>query len=119
VEDIRRAPKRLACFSEAARQQNAQMKAFLFANIYNHPVITEECGRSVQCLEELFLFFLERPGSMPEAYEEMSQSVARHFVVCDYIAGMTDQFLLRQHAEHLGNGRHSAASSPREPQQIR
>jgi len=102
VDDIRRAPSRLARFSDAVRQQNAQLKAFLFVNIYDHPVITEECARSVHCLEELFLFFLEKRGSMPESYEAMSQSVARHIVVCDYIAGMTDQFLLRQHREHFG-----------------
>lgn len=118
VEDIRRAPVRLAGFSEAVKQQNAKLKAFLFANIYNHPVITEECSRSVQCLEELFLYFLGQPGSMPESYEEMAQSVARHIVVCDYIAGMTDKFLLRQHREHLGETLHSSPSSAEAPQQI-
>ncbi len=115
VEEIRRAPRRLAGFSEPARQQNAQMKAFLFANIYNHPVITEECGRSVQCLEELFLYFHGHPGSMPESYEELVRSVPRHIVVCDYIAGMTDQFLLRQHREHLVDATQSSAPSTREP----
>ena len=78
VDDIRRAPRRLAGFSEAAREQNAQLKKFLFANIYNHPVITEECGRSVQCLEELFLYFLEHAGTMPESYEEMAEGTERH-----------------------------------------
>ena len=102
VEDIRHAPVRLARFSEPARGQNAQLKGFLFSHIYNHPLITEDCTHSVQCLEELFAFYLRQAGSMPELYEEMSQTTARHIVVCDYIAGMTDQFLLRQHHEHLG-----------------
>jgi dGTPase len=118
VEDIRRAPTRLAGFREEVRKQNARVKTFLFANIYNHPVITEECSRSVQCLEELFLYFLEQAGTMPESYEEMAQNVARHIVVCDYIAGMTDQFLLRQHREHLGDSLHSSPPSAQEPQQI-
>jgi dGTP triphosphohydrolase len=38
---------------------------------------------------------------MPAAYEEQAQSQPRPVVVCDYIAGMTDQFLLRQHREHF------------------
>jgi dGTPase len=118
VDDIRLAPSRLACFSEPVKQQNAQLKTFLFANIYDHPIITEECGRSVECLEELFLLFLEKPGSMPESYEEMAQSVPRQVVVCDYIAGMTDQFLLRQHREHLGNANRTAISSVPKPQQL-
>lgn len=116
VEEIRLLPARLARFSETVREQNAQLKAFLFKNIYNHPVITEECVRSVQCLEQLFLYFVDQPDSMPDTYEEMAASVARHVVVCDYIAGMTDQFLLRQYREHLGNV--SSSPSVKEPQQI-
>jgi dGTPase len=119
VEDIRRAPRRLARFSESAREQNAQLKKFLFANIYNHPVITEECGRSVQCLEELFLFFLENVGTMPESHEEAARGTERHFVVCDYIAGMTDQFLLRQHRERLGDGVKGRMSGRGEAQRLR
>jgi len=109
VEDVRRAPVRLVRFSETAREQNAQLKGFLFAHIYNHPLITEDCNRSIGCLEELFAYYLEQAGSMPEPHEEMSRATARHIVVCDYIAGMTDQFLLRQHHERLGS---SAGTSP-------
>ena len=116
VEEIRLLPTRLAGFSESVREQNAQLKAFLFRNIYNHPVITEECARSVQCLEQLFLYFVDQPHSMPDTYEEIATTVARHVVACDYIAGMTDQFLLRQHREHLGN--FSSSPSAKEPQQI-
>ena len=102
-EDVRRAPARLARFSESARDQNRLLKGFLFAHIYNHPLITEDCERSIRCLEELFAFYLHQPGTMPESYEAMVRDVPRHVVVCDYIAGMTDQFLLRQHQERLGS----------------
>jgi dGTPase len=103
TEDIRRAPKRLAGFSEAATAHNAQLKRFLFAHIYNHPIISEDRDRSVECLEELFRYYLESRGSMPAFYEELAQTEPRHVIVCDYIAGMTDQFLLRQHHEHFGD----------------
>jgi len=39
---------------------------------------------------------------MPAAYEEATAQSPRAIVVCDYIAGMTDQFLLRQHHEQFG-----------------
>ena len=102
TNEIRRAPKRLAGFSEGAASQNAALKRFLFAHIYNNPAITEDRDRSVKCLEELFAYYLATPGSMPASYEEFAQTEARHVIVCDYIAGMTDQFLLRQHREHFG-----------------
>jgi dGTPase len=103
AEEIRRVPQRLARFSEPARAQNAQLKGFLFAHIYNHPLITEDSTRSVACLAELFTYYLQQRGSMPDSQEEAARNMPRHFVVCDYIAGMTDQFLLRQYQEQFGD----------------
>ena len=103
VEDIRCAPSRLAGFSEEGRAQNAQLKKFLFAHIYNHPSITDDSRRSVACLAELFAYYLHQRGSLPDSQEHAAQRVPRHLVVCDYVAGMTDQFLLRQHQEHFGS----------------
>ena len=54
TDDIRSTPQRLAGFSAKAAQGNAQLKRFLFAHIYDHPAITQERDRSVQCLAELF-----------------------------------------------------------------
>ena len=101
TEDIRHAPKRLAGFSDAAAARNAKLKRFLFSHIYDHPAITEDRDRSVACLEELFRFYLDSNGSMPASYEELAQIAPRHVIVCDYIAGMTDQFLLRRYQEHF------------------
>jgi len=109
VDDIRHAPRRLAGFSDAFTQRNAEMKRFLFKHIYNHPAITEDRDRSIRCLEEVFLYYLDSPGSMPPSHEESAQTEPRHVVVCDYIAGMTDQFLLRKHQEHFGPSAASAA----------
>src|SRR5262249_26170958 len=99
VEDIRSAPNRLAGFSDLAAQRNSELKRFLFAHIYNHPAITEDRDRSVRCLEELFNYYLATSGTMPSAYEEAASSSPRHIVVFDYVAAMTDQFLLGRHAE--------------------
>jgi dGTPase len=102
VEDVRRAPRRLAGFSEEFAARNGELKRFLFRHIYNSPAIAEDRDRSMKCLEELFAYYLESPGSMPAPHEELTGTEARHVVVCDYIAGMTDQFLLRQHRQQFG-----------------
>ncbi len=112
VGSIRQAPIRLAGFSDAAAAQNRDLKRFLFAHIYNHPAVAEDRDRSVKCLEELFIYYLGRKGSMPVTYEELTQMESRHVIVCDYIAGMTDQFLLRQHREHFGDSSHGKSATP-------
>ena len=102
VDEIRRTPKRLVGFSEDLGARNMELKRFLFAHIYERAVITVDRDRSIRCLEELFRYYLTSPGSMPVSHEELTHSEPRHVAVCDYIAGMTDQFLLRQHREHFG-----------------
>src|SRR6266699_2868409 len=104
-------------FNEALKRlldqlANDLLKRFLYTHVYERPEITEDRDRSVQCLDELFAFYVESPGTMPASYEELAQMAPRYVVVCDYIAGMTDQFLLRQHADHLdsSSGGKSATS---------
>jgi dGTPase len=104
VDDVRMLPKRIAGFSSELSARNAELKRFLFANIYDRPVITEDRDRSVRCLAELFDYYFATAGSMPASYEEMTRLEPRHVVVCDYIAGMTDQFLLRQHHHVFAGG---------------
>jgi dGTPase len=111
ADDIRRASRRPAGFSDAFAGRNRELKRFLFKHIYDHPAIAEDRDRSVRSLEELFVYYLDSPGSMPPSHEESARAEARHVVVCDYIAGMTDQFLLRKHQEQFG----SAASSRSDP----
>jgi dGTPase len=102
VEDIRRLPRRLAGFSPEAAVKNRQLKEFLGKNVYSNPAIAEDRDRSVSALDALFTFFVEQPGRMPKHYAELAEREPRHRVVCDYIAGMTDHFLLRQCEEFLG-----------------
>jgi dGTPase len=102
VEDVRRQPNRLVGFSPDVAEQNASLKRFLSARLYSNTAIAEERDRSVAALEALFRFFLDHPDRMPPQYAEAAQREPRHRVVCDYIGGMTDHFLLRQCRELLG-----------------
>jgi len=102
VEAIRRHPTRLAGFSADAATQNATMKRFLMSHIYSLPAISEDRDSSVASLDSLFCFFLDHPDRLPKYYAELARSEPRHQVVCDYIAGMTDHYLLRQCRELLG-----------------
>jgi dGTPase len=102
VEEVRRAPRRLAGFNASMAAENATFKKFLHARLYNHPAIVGDRERSVEALGQLFDFYMEHPEAMPKAHAELAQHGPKYRVVCDYIAGMTDHFLLRQHSELLG-----------------
>ncbi len=102
VEDVSAREKRLAGFSAGVAAENASLKRFLMSRVYSDPAIAEERDRSVAALDALFCFFLEHPERMPAHYAELARSEPRHRIVCDYIAGMTDHFLLRQCHQMLG-----------------
>jgi dGTPase len=102
VEEIRNAPRRLAGFSPAIAKVSAAMKQFLLRWLYNDATIVEERERSVEALDELFNHYLEHPEAMPEYFSHQAHQQERHRVVCDYIAGMTDHFLLDQHQKNVG-----------------
>jgi dGTPase len=70
--------------------------------LYMHPVIVEERDRSIEALRQLFQYYLDHPEAMPHYFAAQAEREPRHRVVCDYIAGMTDHFLLQQHRETLG-----------------
>jgi len=101
VEDVRRQANRLAGFSREMAGQNASLKRFLLARVYSLPAIAEERDRSAAALGELFRFYLEHPDRMPAQYAEAARQEQLHRVICDYIAGMTDHFMLRQCRELL------------------
>jgi dGTPase len=109
VEDIRCEPLRMAGFSPAVAADNAALKRFLVARLYSDAMIVGDRERSVEALGELFEFYMAHPEAMPKGYAELAQHRPRHRVVCDYIAGMTDHYLLRLHAELLGSGQARSA----------
>jgi dGTPase len=108
VEDVRRLTRRLAGFSPQVTTENAALKKFLLDRLYDQPAIVLDRERSVEALGQLFEFYLGHPDAMPKSYAELAQREPRHRVVCDYIAGMTDHFLLRQHQDLLGASSASA-----------
>jgi dGTPase len=103
IDEVRRWPERLAGMSPQMSAANACLKHFLAINLYNNPAITSDRDHSIECLARLFHFYLGKLESMPPDHEQQALTVSRHIVVCDYIAGMTDQFLLKQYRDHFGN----------------
>ena len=102
VQEVREYPTRLAGFSPQAAQQNATVKQFLMRRLYSNETIVEDRDQSIASLDALLRLYLNDPARMPAYYAQLAQHEPAHRVVCDYIAGMTDDFLLRQYREQVG-----------------
>ena len=97
ADAVRRHPQRLVAFSPDVERQRRQLKDFLYANVYFSPVIKADKEQGEQVISGLFEFFMHSPAELPPAYQEKIQQEPLHRIVCDYIAGMTDNYVQQQH----------------------
>jgi dGTPase len=102
VEDVRAYRRRLAAFTPEAAETSRALKRFLFEQVYASPALGTDRQRSVEMIGELFQYFLDDPGRLPEPYSRQALDEPAHRVVCDYIAGMTDVFFHRTYDQTLG-----------------
>jgi len=100
---VRACPTRLVALGRPMMRENGKVKEFLFARLYSHQSVNSERQRLTDCIRGLFAYYLKHPRSLPAFYFDESQHEPIHRVVCDYIAGMTDHYLLEQHRKLLGN----------------
>jgi dGTPase len=99
VAAVRSKRSRLVGLSPAASRQNQRLKDFLLRNLYSHPSIRAERRKITDSVSGLFRYFLEHPRSLPASYQKNREPLRR--VVCDYIAGMTDHYLLEQYRKYV------------------
>jgi dGTPase len=97
VEDVRRWPTRMCAFSPQVEEERLQIKDFLYRNVYFSPLLERDKKAGEQVIAELFAFFLKSPQDLPAGYQEKARQEPLHRVVCDFVAGMTDGYILEQH----------------------
>ncbi len=92
VEKVRRAETRLLGFDEKIAQQNRELKFFLHRNLYDHEIMREPRKRAQRLIEKLFVYYVENPRKLPESHSSRISLLGLERIVCDYIAGMTDNY---------------------------
>jgi dGTPase len=102
LADVRLHKERLAAFSPEVESERKQIKDFLYENLYYSPSLAGEKDDAEQIVTELFAFWMKNPSALPPYYEEKAAQESLPRVVCDYIAGMTDHFIIEQYERHCG-----------------
>ena len=99
LDDIRALDSRVAVFSAEAEAQRHEEKRYLYNTLYTCSALELEHSKAEEVVTELFDFWVANPEELPDSYipEIQTEGLAR--VVADYIAGMTDNFILLQYAD--------------------
>jgi dGTPase len=99
LADIREIDGRVAVFSAEAEAERVQEKRYLYDTLYTCSALELEHSKAEEVVKELFEYWVNEPEELPEAYFAQVESEGLARVVADYIAGMTDNFILLQYAE--------------------
>jgi dGTPase len=104
VENVRTHATRLVAFSPEVEAERRQAKEFLYANLYFSQVLQPEKEDAERVISKLFTYWMANPDSLPGTYQQKAQHEPLARIVCDYIAGMTDNFIHEQY-EKIAHGR--------------
>ncbi len=96
---VRVYPRRLAGLAPEAAQASRDLKALLSREVYQSTAVQQLGQRSADRLTAVFENFIANPGNLPSPFQEQAKRETLHRAVCDYIAGMTDSFLIRRYQE--------------------
>jgi dGTPase len=102
LEDVRRCPRRLAMFSPTVEQGRREAKDFLYARLYFSSALAPEKDDAERVISELFALWMKRPDLLPHGYREKAETESLARVICDYIAGMTDNYIYEQYQKYCG-----------------
>ena len=83
---------------------NQELRRFLYQNVYYHPRVAEVNRNACEMLRSVFEAYLHSPDLVGEGASKRIEAEGLHRTVCDYIAGMTDRYLMEEYARHVGEG---------------
>ena len=98
ADEVRGQSAPLIRYSDQLLQANRELRKFLYQNVYFHPRVARVNQRACEMLRSVFEAYVRDPGSLGMAATKRIESEGLHRTICDYIAGMTDRYLLEEHA---------------------
>lgn len=88
--------------SDEVGEAMMDLRKFMFQHVYNNPVAKGEEEKAKAMIEQLFHYYKDHIGLLPEKYLRMLESGEQEErVVSDYIAGMTDQYAIAKFSEYF------------------
>ena len=82
--------------------QLKQLKKILYEKLYWHEAITKHMYAGKVCVQNLYKALMEETNLLPKAQKELLNIRAKHRVIADFIASMTDRYALKLSQEIYG-----------------
>lgn len=103
-DSVRKSKKQVVSFSPAMAKAVEELRSFLFSRMYRHYSLQRIAMKVEKIIPDLFSAFINKYSLLPDHWQRrveqtggLTNDKARARVVCDYIAGMTDRYAIREH----------------------
>lgn len=97
ADDVRRHPELLIGYSDRTASEAKALRSFLYANLYFHPDVNGANQRACDMLAAVFDAYIADPSQIGREATRRVPNCGLYRSAGDYIAGMTDRYLLREH----------------------
>ena len=88
------------CMSDEVREALMELRAYMFTHVYENPLAKGEEDKAIRMIEDLYSYYETHMEKMPEQYlKQLQKGEIPEIAVCDYIAGMTDNFAVKKFEE--------------------
>jgi dGTPase len=104
ADDVRAQPHPLIRYSDKLLAANRKLRRFLYKNLYYHPQVNGLNQRACDLLARVFEQYLKSPSRLGRNSTKRIKKDGLHRTVCDYISGMTDRYLIKEHEHLFGTG---------------
>ena len=107
ADEVRRAGRQIVDFSPEMHIRLKGLRGFLKESFYRHYKVNRARSQAKRIVRALFDVFMNEPETLPPEWAASLKGrdeAGRARVVCDYIAGMTDRFAMREHEKLFGSG---------------
>lgn len=98
-EDVASHNGLIACFSPEMSQMLKELRGFLYENFYMNPLIDQLVIKGKTMIKKLFLYYVANPEKFPKNVAQDKKEFIME--VKDYIAGMTDHFMIEEFEKTL------------------
>ena len=87
------------CLSDPVQKALDDLRSFMFEKVYRNPVAKGEESKAQEMLQRLYTYYFEHPEALPEDFQPQMSFEGMERTVCDYIAGMTDNYAVAKYTE--------------------
>lgn len=93
---IQRLPENVVRHSDELKRLNAELKAFLYQQMYRHHRVVRMAVKAERFITQIFETYIKEPQQLPPSVQRAAEERGLHRAVTDYIAGMTDRYALQE-----------------------